>query len=240
MIHKTQGIVLTRHKYTDNKQIVNIYTKSAGKKTFIIFNSRSKKNNISLFQPLFILNLEFIEKNNTNLLNIKESSIFKPYQTIPTDPQKISISFFLVELLNKIIFDELVDERLFEFLLNSFLLLDKCQKPANFHISFLLQLSIYVGIMPIANYSTTNKFFDIKEGKFRSKFEQGYTFDEYSSKKIAEIINAGIIGFKDVKLSRQSRTIILNKIIDFYAYHFSTVKNLKALPVLQEAFNFLV
>ena len=237
MIHKTQGIVLTQYKYTDNKRIVNILTKSAGKKSFIIFNSRGKKNISNLFQPSFILNLEFSERNNAKLLNIKEASLFQPYNTIPYSPEKMSINFFLVEVLNKIIVEELVDERLFDFITNSFILLDNCERPANFHISFLLQLSVYVGIMPVMNYSDKNKFFDIREGKFTSRFIMGYTIDEFSSKKIAEITDAGIDGFKDVSMNRQTRAIILNKLLDFYAYHFSTVNNIKSLEVLQELFN---
>ena len=104
MIQKTEGIVLRFHKYSDNKRIVNIYTRSSGKKSFTVYHSaKSKKVKVNLFQPFFILNLEFNEKNSRKIGYIKEAAISIPFQSIPYEPEKTTIVFFLTEILSKII-----------------------------------------------------------------------------------------------------------------------------------------
>ncbi len=238
MISKTQGIVLTRRKYTDNKIIVNIFTRSHGKKSFIVFNSKSKKNKIvNLFQPLFILDLELSQKQNKNLATIKEVAIYKPYATITSSPEKMAIIFFITEILDKTIEDQLVDFALFDFLVNSLLLLDACDKPANFHIAFLAAYSIFIGIMPENNFSSQNKFFDIRKAKFISDFSQDYSMNENISYKFFQILNNGIHNFQNVKLNRNERNILVTKIMNFYAYNFNKVNNLKSIKVLTELFN---
>lgn len=237
MINKTQGIVLNRQKFTDNKIIVSVFTRLSGKKSFIVFNSNSKKNKtINLFQPLFVLDLEFLNKQNTNLLNIKEVSIYKPFSYITSSPEKMAIVFFISEILTKTIEDELVDESLFDFLLNSVFILDQSQKPANFHIAFLAAYSIYIGIMPENNYRSNNKFFDIREGKFSANFSKNYSMDENLSRKFFQILNEGITGFQNVKLNRNERNALVANIINFFAYNFNSVNNLKSLDVLTEIF----
>ena len=80
-----------------------------------------------------VLNLEFQEKQNKTIHTIKEVSISRPYSSIPYTPEKTSIVFFIAEILNKIIDEGFVDERFFDFVVNSMYLLDESEKPANFH-----------------------------------------------------------------------------------------------------------
>jgi len=238
MINKTKGIVLFRQKYTDNKIIVNIFTRNSGKKSFIVFNSKSKKKNkINLFQPLFILDLEISQRQNRNISSFKDVSIYKPLTTVTSSPEKLAIVFFVAEILNKTIEDELVDESLFDFIMNSVFLLDNCKKPANFHIAFLAAYSIYIGIMPENNFNEINKFFDIREGRFLPYFSADYSMNENLSFKFFQILNQGITGFQNVKLSRNERNLLISKIINFFAYNFNSVNNLKTIDVLKEVFN---
>lgn len=236
MIHKTQGIVLRQHKFSDTKRIVHIFTKQSGKKSFVVYNSSKKNAKKNFFQPLFLLNLEFIEKSNNKLLNFKEVSIFKPYANIPFSTEKTSIVFFIAEILNKIIEENFVDQQFFDFIVNSLVLLDKHEKPANFHLAFMSAMSIYLGIMPEFNFSSENIFFDLREGQFSKYYNKEYSMDEISSYKFNEILAHGIENFDKVKLNQNERKIILSKIIDFYSIHFS-INNLKSVEVLAEVFN---
>ncbi|MBN2663899.1 MAG: DNA repair protein RecO [Bacteroidales bacterium] len=236
MIRKTQGIVLRQQKFSDTKRIVNIFTRDAGKKSFVLYNSSKKNNKINFFQPLFVLNLEFLEKQNSKLLNIKDVSIFKPYKSIPFVPEKTSIVFFIAEVLNKVIQEHFVEQHFFDFIVNALYVLDNHNKPANFHLSFLSAMSIYLGIMPEFNYSSENKYFDLKEGQFSKYYSKNYSMDEISSLKFNEILSLGIENFDAVKLNQQERKILLGKIIDFYSLHFS-INNLKSIEVLTEIFS---
>lgn len=238
MLQKTEGIVLRSHKFSDNKRIVNILTKSSGKKPFVVYqSSKSKKIKANIFQPFFILNLEFNEKKNQQVGYIKEAEISFPFQSILYEPKKTAIVFFLTEIISKIIEDDFVDEKFYNFLRNSILLLENHQKTANFHLSFLATMSIYVGIMPKINYSNKNKYFNIKEGTFCHQFLGQHSIDEYSSKKFYEIIEAGMQNFDRVKLIHSERKNLLKKILDFYTYHYSFIQNLKSLEVLEQIFS---
>ncbi|MBN2893231.1 MAG: DNA repair protein RecO [Bacteroidales bacterium] len=237
MLRKTEGIVLRFQKIADNRRIVNIFTRSSGKKAFVVYNSsKSKNNKINLFQPFFILNLEFNEKENSDFAALKEVNLAYPFQTIPYQVEKSSIVFFLTEIVGKIIEGNFVDERFFDFLKNSILLLDNHTKTANFHLSFLAAMSIYIGIMPDSNYSSFNKYFDLREGVFSSQFNNQFSMDEFTSRKFNEILEAGMQNFDEVKLVQAVRKMLLQKILDFYSFHFNNVQNLKSLEVLQEMY----
>lgn len=237
MFRKTEGIVLRQQKISDNKRIVNVLTKTSGKKAFVIYNSKkSKKNKVNLFQPFFILNLEFNEKENSNFATLKETSIAYPFKTIPYRPEKTSIVFFLTEIVGKIIEDNFVDEPLFNFFRDAIILLDNHDKTANFHLSFLVTMSIYLGIMPDSNYSDENKFFDLKEGAFTSVFRKEYSMNETISRKFHELLDAGIQNFSEIKLVQSERKNLLKKILDYYYLHFNNLKNLKSLEVLEQVF----
>lgn len=236
MIRKTLGIVLRQQKFSDAKRIVNIFTRDAGKKAFMVYNSSKKNNKMNFVQPLFVLNVEFLEKHNSKLLNFKDISIFKPYKSIPFVPQKTSIVFFIAEILNKVIQEHFVDERLFDFIVDALYILDNHDKPANFHLSFLSAMSIYLGVMPEFNYSEKNKYFDLKEGQFSKYYSKDYSMDEVSSLKFNEILSLGIENFDTVKLNQRERKILLGKLIDFYSLHFS-INNLKSIEVLTEIFS---
>jgi len=235
MIRKTQGIVLRQHPYADNKRIVNIFTREAGKKSFVVYNS-SSKNKMGFYQLLFVLNLEFQEKQNKTIHTIKEVSISRPYSSIPYTPEKTSIVFFIAEILNKIIDEGFVDERFFDFVVNSMYLLDESEKPANFHIAFMSALSIFLGIMPEFNFSAEDKFFDIREGCFVSTYTKGYCMDEYTSAKFNHILDLGMTDFDKVSLNQNERNILLSKLIGFYAFNFNGFNNLKSVEVLNEVF----
>jgi len=238
MINKTQGIVLNRYKYTDNKIIVHIFTRLHGKKSFVIFNTKSKKKKtVNLFQPLFILDLEISHKQNSNFSNIKEVSIHKPYRTLTSSQEKLAIVFFISEILSKTIDEGQIDKALFDFLKDSFVLLDNCKKPANFHIAFLAAYSIYIGIMPENNFDAVYKYFDIREGKFTAIFSKDYSMNENLSKKFFAILDGGITGFQNIKFNKKERNAIIKKIINFYAFNFNNISKLKSLDVLTEVFN---
>ncbi|HDQ15575.1 MAG TPA: DNA repair protein RecO [Bacteroidetes bacterium] len=234
MFVKTQAIVLRQNKFSDNKRIVTILTQSHGKKNFIVYNSKKNKN--SFFQSFFILNLDFNYKENQNLTSIKEVALNVPFNSIPYNNEKMAIAFFLSEIINKILEENFQDTVFFDFLKNSIILLDNHPKPANFHIAFLAAMSVYVGIMPKQNYSVENKYFNFRDGQFSFLFDKQFSFNEFYSFKFQEILNAGIEGFDNVKLIQSERNILLKNILEFYAFHFNSIKNLKSLDVLQEVF----
>jgi DNA repair protein RecO (recombination protein O) len=236
MISKTEGIVLNQHKFSDSKRIVNIFLKNAGKKSFFIKIRNKKSGNLNIYQPFSLLFVEYNSKNSNSISFLKEAYLQTPLFSITSSPEKISIVFFLTEILNKIIHSDLIDENLFDFIKNSILLLENCQNFSNFHIAFLSVLSIYMGIMPEQNFSDTNKFFDIREGLFVDNYTKDYCFDDISSSLFNDFLIAGMNNFSKIKINKTYRNELLHNIINFYSYHFENISNLKSFDVLKKIF----
>lgn len=151
MLHKTKGIVLNYIKYSDTSIIAKIYTEAFGLQSYIVNSVRSSKakNKIALFQPLTLLDMVVYHKNSHGLQRISEMRTAEPYFSIPFDIHKISISIFLSEILLKTLKEETANQELFDFLYHSFHALDKIEKNTlNFHVSFMLRYSFYLGFFP--------------------------------------------------------------------------------------------
>lgn len=152
MLHKTKGIVLNYIKYSDTSIIARIYTEAFGLQSYIVNGVRSSKSNnkIALFQPLTLLDMVVYHKNNHGgLQRISEMRCAEPYFAIPFDIHKTSISIFLSEILIKTLKEETSNQELFDFLFHSFHALDKVEKNVlNFHVSFMLRYSFYLGFFP--------------------------------------------------------------------------------------------
>lgn len=151
MLHKTKGIVLNYIKYSDTSIIAKIYTEAFGLQSYIVNSVRSSKSNnkIALFQPLTLLDMVVYHKNNHGLQRISEMRCAEPYFAIPFDIHKTSISIFISEILLKTLKEETANQELFDFLFHSFHALDKVEKNVlNFHVSFMLRYSFYLGFFP--------------------------------------------------------------------------------------------
>lgn len=236
MTIKTQGIVLNNIKFADNKRIISIFTKSSGKKSFLVYNSKQKKYNTNYFQPLSILNLEFFGKANQNLLNIKEASIFIPFTTVHTSIAKSSIVFFLTEIINKLIDNDFIDEPLFDYILNSLIFFDNSTEIANFHLAFMTDLMHYFGIMPQLNYSEKLKYFDIANGIFTDNYDKDLCFDKLQSAKFFQLCRTGLIHSSEIVLTKDERQMLISKIISYYSYHYKQISDLKSPAVLTYLF----
>lgn len=151
MLHKTKGIVLNYIKYSDTSIITRIYTEAFGLQSYIVNGVRSKNanNKIALFQPLTLLDMVVYYKAQRGLQRISEMRCAEPYLSTPFDIHKTSISIFLSEVLIKTLKEELSNQELFDFLYHSFHALDKIDNGVlNFHVSFMLRYSFYLGFFP--------------------------------------------------------------------------------------------
>ena len=153
MVVATKAIVFSAIKYSEADLIVSCFTESSGIKSYLLRNIlKSKKGKLkaSFFQPLTQLEIIADHKNKGTLEYIKEAKVYYPYQTLHTDIVKTGLVMFLAEMLKNCIREEEANEDLFAFLEQSFQWLDKNDEVANFHIFFLLQLSLYLGFFPDA------------------------------------------------------------------------------------------
>lgn len=240
MLCKTRGLTLHYIKYSDSSVIACVYTEFAGRKSFIINNVRGKNSatSIGLFQPLTILEMDIYYREKKELQRIKEARIITPLQNIPFDIRKNTIALFLAEVLYKTLREEIGNEPLFGFLLNSIQLLDcNTRGTANFHLLFLLELSKYLGFYPLQNYSDENPIFDMLNGKFVSLLPvHPYYLDKTYSLMLNDLMKLSFTTIYSMELNHTQRFELLSKILEYYYLHLEGIGKIKSLEVLKEIF----
>jgi DNA repair protein RecO (recombination protein O) len=240
MIRKSKAIVLHQVKYSESSLIVTLYTETTGRQTYIINGIRSAKSKpkAGLFQPLFLLEIDAYHHPGREIHRLKEYRIAEIYQSIPFHIVKSSIAIFLSEILNKILKNEEADPSLFEFLTNSLLFFDSTDLGiANFHLWFLVQLTGYLGFRPTNNHHAASPWFHLKQGQFVAiKPNTPVTPDLHQSKQLSELMSLKPSELSSFSADGESRSALLNLIIEYYAIHFEGIGKINSLDVLGEVF----
>lgn len=242
MLHKTRAIALHSIKYTDNSIIVNVYTEKFGRQSYLLKGVYGKKATVkaNLFAPLNLLELEVYHKSGGNLHKLKEATNFPVFQSIPADPLKLSLSFFLAEMLYKVFQEEIPNEGLFQFVFHAIQILDaeQANKIANFHLLFLIGLSKYAGFFPDNNFSANEKIFDLLNGTFVELIpEHGHHIPKDYGIIWSQLIKSNFDSGTSIIMDREKRLLLLDKIIEYFRLHIPGMSNLKSLQVLKEIYN---
>lgn len=152
MIEKTEGIVLKSIPYKESSNIVQVYTKDWGLKSFIIKGGRKKNAAIhsSLFQPLQLLSLIAYVNPKNNLSQLKEVNILRNLNYIYCNIIKSSLAFFLTEVITLSLKEELKDEDIYSFLYSSIVELNEKEDKElkDFHLFFLYDFAKVLGFEP--------------------------------------------------------------------------------------------
>ena len=100
MLRKTEAIVLNIRKFGDTSLITTLYTREYGRCNFIIkgYRSTRAKKRHSYFQPLSIIDVVFYHKDSRELQLISESANRYFYQSLQTDPVKITLGMVVAEV----------------------------------------------------------------------------------------------------------------------------------------------
>jgi len=241
MFYKTEGIVLHGLKYGDSGRIVTVYTELFGRCTFLLQGIHGKKsaNKANLLQPLFLLEMEVDHRQGRELQRARELRIQHPYQSVPYDIVKSSQALFLAELLYKVLKEEESRPELFQFLFHSFQIFDLLQQgAANFHVSFLVQLTRYMGFSPTNNYSVDNSFFDMSTGAFAgTRPPHTYYLEPAESRIFSEIIGNSYEETSQMNFTALQRNQLLTKLIDYFSLHLGIRLQVKSQEILREIFS---
>jgi len=221
MLLKTKGIVLRFVKYKETSVIATIYTQEEGLVSVIANSVRSKnsKGKIALYQPLSLIELVIYHSNTKSINRISDIRSYQPLHNLRQNPIKSSIGIFITEIINKCIKEEESNPPLFNFLQESIVYLNEQDKGVNdFHLIFLLKLSLFLGFKP----HSINDF--INQLPNASFYKEDYN---------QHILNKFISANYDTPLGITNlfRQTLLNDIIAYYQNHMELGK-LKSIEIL--------
>lgn len=237
---KSKAIVLRTVKYGDSRMIVDMLTASAGRVSFVCSLSKTNKGKIKkqLFQPLTLLDLVFDYRPTVELQRIKDVRISRPFVSIPFDACKLSIGLFLSEFLLYATKCEQDGNQLEEFTEKSLLWLDNAVDGfANFHLVFMIRVSLFVGFYPNLDGYRDGAWFDLRDGSFTMTCPSHPDYlNPVDSRRILLLTRMNFDNMRLFRMSRDDRNRCLDVIMAYYRLHVPNFPVLRSLEVLRELF----
>lgn len=212
-------IVLHTTRTGENAIVVHSLSREYGRRSFIIKNLGSKrgKQYASILQPLSIIEGDIIESSKSDLYQAKSLTIVEPLFGIRGNLYKNTISVFLSEVLFKALTEGMSEDGLYDWCRNKILLLDALYSDfSNFHLRFLLEMTIILGFSPekrdIIPFVTENKA------------------------QVEELMNCDFAESMLVPMSGRQRNEIAEGLLRYISYHSESSLNINSLKVLREIF----
>ncbi|MEW6407718.1 MAG: DNA repair protein RecO [Patescibacteria group bacterium] len=123
MTYKTKGIIIKRINIGEADKIITFYTATMGKIRARAQAVRRSESKLAGHLELFMLS-DLIFAKGQNLDVVTSAQIINSFSSIRYDLYKTSFAYFIVELIEKLIPEELKDSRIFNLLTNTFQILD--------------------------------------------------------------------------------------------------------------------
>ena len=216
MTNSTELIVLHTTKFGENSLVVHTLSRDYGRRSFLV-KGAGKKSSMSLFLPLNVLEAEILETNKSTLFTARNLTAKHPLLGIRNSMFKNSMTMFMSEVLYRVVKDGAYEQGLFEWCEKDILLLDAIQTDfSNFHIRFLLELTVALGFSP------------------ESQDLIPFVGDHYPV-----VEKFMILPFADsmlIPMNGPVRNEIAEEILRYIEYHTESSVNVNSLKVLRELF----
>lgn len=240
MIHPTKGIVLNFVRYAETSIVVNIYTELFGKQSYLVNAVRKSRNKgkSMLMQPLSMLDMQVYHSPKKNLQRIKEFKTSSPLISIPFVQMKRSMAFFLTEVMNKSLSEEVQDNNLYNFVESAIYEFDKSEDVHFFHLSFLAQLSHHLGFFPDLTDEEQLNYFDLQNGHLtqteplHTHFIKRDLLGEWI--KLFQSSKKTLTEFRCLSIYRDD---LIDSLIDYYRLHLHDFGKIKSLDVLRSMYH---
>ncbi len=244
MLIKTKAIVLHSFKFGESRMIVDMFTCEAGRLSFAVPIPKTSKGRLKkqYFQPMTLLEVECDIRQRIQLQKLKDARLLTTYATIPFSPEKLAISLFVAEFLYHALRSEQQNKSLFAYVCDSMQWLDMATTGyANFHLTFLMRLSRFLGFYPNLeeceekNEKFGDLLFDLREARFCRMTPLHRDFlDSNEAQMIHLLMRMDFPTMHLFRLSYQERNRIVEVLLQYYRLHIPQFPELKSLAVLQE------
>ena len=241
MLIKTTAIVLHNIKYGDSKMIVDMFTRAHGRMSFVVSIPKSSKSKLrkQFFQPLSMLSLEYDYRPKVQLQKIRNVALFHPYSSLPFDIDKLTVGKFISEFLYHSLYGEQQNEQMFDYIYDSLQWFDGSpSSTANFHLVFMMRLSLFLGFYPNLDDYASGCVFDLRSGSFSSvaPLYSDYLLPEEAS-QMSLMMRMNYSTMNLFKFTRAQRNRLLDVIVQYYRLHIPGFPEMKSLDVLRNIYD---
>ena len=227
-------------KYGETRLIVDMFTRSYGRLSFIVSLPKSAKGKMKkqFFQPLTLLEIETDVRPRLQLQKLSDARLLHPFSTIPFDQHKLSIALFIAEFLYYALRSEQQNALLFDYVTDSIQWLDgQDSRFANFHLVFLMRLSRFLGFYPNLDDYSAGDYFDLRESVFLSAppVHRDFLYP-HEAEKVQLMMRMDFATMHLFQMSHTERNRLLEVALSYYRLHIPDFPELKSLSVLQELY----
>ncbi len=232
------AIILGTIQVKNNNNVVKMFTRRHGlESVFVSAGTKKKAAKNAVLQPLSICHVEYAISKNSTLPKLKEAKIDVPLLNIQMDIFKSTIALFLTDFLAQVLPQD-HEEGFYDFVEKAIQIFNEIEEgKSNFHLAFLLKISMWLGVQPTLN-NERNNYFDLKEGLFLSGTpNHPYYLSLSETQILAQFLQQEWIEIGQAKLTGAERRKLLNSIIHYYIFHVPGFKKPKSLGILEEVFS---
>ena len=238
MLVKTEAIVLHAIKFGESRLIVDMFTREVGRVSFAVPIPKTSKGRLKkqYFQPMTLLEVECDIRQPDQLQKLKDARLLAAYASIPFSPEKLALSLFTAEFLCHALRAEQQNEPLFVYLYDSMQWLDMIETGfANFHLTFLIRMSRFLGFYPNLDDYVRGCIFDLRTATFSLQVPTHRDFlQPDDAQRIHTLMRMDFPTMHLFRLSRQERNRITEVLLHYYQLHIPQFPELKSLDVLKE------
>ena len=229
MEYESRAISLIYHKYGEGAVIAKVFTEELGLKSYSIKRSGSKKskNKISLLANQSLLNIRGKENKKREIQYINEINLAFPFSN--NNFKKNLIRLFFSEILTKTLMDSEKNKRLFNFVWDFNIALEKAKENENkFILKFIIELSYFLGIYPSTENINFN-FFNIDKGVFTlNKNEENLNI---TGKNL--FFFKSLLENSEVSIPKKNQRELLEMLFKYYSLHHFDLSNLKSYEIIK-------
>ena len=230
--------MLHSFKYGESRLIVDMFTREVGRLSFIVPLPKTPKSRMKkqYFQPMTLLEIECDVRQRVQLQKLKDVRLLSAYASVPFSPEKLALSLFTAEFLYHALRSEQCNEPLFAYVCDAMRWLDAVETGfANFHLTFLMRLSRFLGFYPNLDDYVDGCVFDLRAATFSLQVPTHRDFlQPDDAQRIHTLMRMDFPTMRLYRLSRHDRNRIVDVLLYYYRLHIPQFPELKSLSVLQE------
>lgn len=238
MLHRTRGIVIRVTDYSETSVVAKIYTEKFGIQSYLINGVKKKKSRIKLnaLQPLTLLSMVVYHKDNKGLHRLSEIRQDPAFSFIPYDMKKVSVVFLINEIIIKAIRESESNKKLFTFLQEAILFLDKTTETIEaFYISFMVHLAKELGFAPNGKFSEQKKYFDLKNGVFQNAIPaHPHWLQPGASENFFLLMQTSLEESHNLNFSSSERKQLRTALLNYYRLHVEGFTTSRSQKIMEE------
>lgn len=233
-------VALRTIKYNDKHSILSVYSLEMGRLSFLVSagNGREANRRRAMFMPLSIFECVASIKPGRELHTMRDPRVLMPLHGLHSHPMKGAVAMFIADVLNAVLRESQSDNATFAFLVDAITRFDVMNEGiANYHLCFLYRLGRFIGIEPDVSTYQEGAVFDMQEARFRMTPPMHHKcLNANDAGVLAMLSRITFDNMRFYKFNRNQRNDLLDKILEYYTIHYSSLSQMQSLEVLRALF----